>query len=336
VNVPKDLVNHVVFVVDRSSSIADQHLTDRVVSVFDDQVRHLVQLSKTHDQETRVSVFLFSNDTECVVWDKDVLRLPSLKDRYEPHGRTALIDATIVALDDLGQVPCKHGDHAFLVYVITDGYENESVNVSETLAQRIGRLGENWTVAALVPSNESKRAAVSWGFPAENVQVWEVSGRGLDAAEKKVSSATSSFFVGRAAGQRGSKSLFTPDTSKLDQKTVNTTLRRLTPAQYQIHEAREDAEIADFVEARTGLPYVRGRSYYLLRKRETVQPDKEIVLVHKKTAVAYHGPEIRAMLGLPGHEVRINPADAPDYWVYVQSNSVNRKVGLADSVLTRL
>lgn len=91
------------------------------------------------DQETRVTVFQFDDVVECLVYDKDVLRLPSLRNIYGPaRANTALIDATIKAVNELKETPERYGDHAFLCYVLTDGQENASRASAAT------NMGSRW------------------------------------------------------------------------------------------------------------------------------------------------------------------------------------------------
>jgi hypothetical protein len=71
-------------VLDRSGSMA--HLADQVVKVADNQIAYLAKRSKELDQETRVTVYTFGNTTECLFYDKDVLRMPSLKGHYRIDG----------------------------------------------------------------------------------------------------------------------------------------------------------------------------------------------------------------------------------------------------------
>jgi hypothetical protein len=99
----KHLINHVAFVVDRSGSMSD--LKSKTIEVFDNQIKFLAKRSTELNQETRVSVYLFGSTVENVIFDMDVLRLPSLKELYKIEGMTALIDATIQAISDLSSYP---------------------------------------------------------------------------------------------------------------------------------------------------------------------------------------------------------------------------------------
>lgn len=116
--------NHIALVIDESSSMAGH--AGQLIKVTDAQVAYLARRSQELDQETRVSVYMFSNTVRCLIYEKDVLRLPSIAGLYRPHGRTALIDATLKSQEDLRQTATLYGDHAFLTFVLTDGEENES------------------------------------------------------------------------------------------------------------------------------------------------------------------------------------------------------------------
>ena len=193
-----DLINHIVFVIDRSGSM--ENLKDSVISVFDNQIKYLSTRSQELGQETRVSVYLFNNSVRCIVYDKDVMRLPSLKDRYEPVGGTALLDGTIKALDDLEKTAQLYGDHAFLVYVITDGEENESTSKSTDLVRKIGSMPSNWTMAVLVPNQQGVFEAKKFGFPVNNIQIWSTDSAGILKAGENIRAATEQFLTNRQNG----------------------------------------------------------------------------------------------------------------------------------------
>src|SRR5579872_7235660 len=201
-------INHIVMVLDMSSSMT-RH-TRNLIAVADGQVKHLARRSQELDQETRVTIYVFNNNVQCIVYDKDVLRLPSIASFYKPTGSTALIDATMLALDDLALTPEKYGDHAFLVYVLPDGEENVSRrHTGRDLQRRIESLPSHWTVASIVPDMNGKFEAKRVGFPNDNIAVWNPeSASGVAEVGETIRQATESFMTGRASGLRGTKSLF--------------------------------------------------------------------------------------------------------------------------------
>lgn len=117
-------INHIALVLDASSSM--EHLRPAVIKVADAQIAHLAERSKELNMETRITVYTFADATKCVVYDMDVLRLPSIAEFYTPYGWTALMDATVQSQLDLGHTWEGYGDHSYFTIVITDGLENKS------------------------------------------------------------------------------------------------------------------------------------------------------------------------------------------------------------------
>lgn len=101
------------------------------------------------------------------------------------------------------------------------------------------------------------------------------------------------------------------------------------PARFQVLNVDDKVEIRDFVN-NTGATYKKGRGFYQLTKTETIQEQKEVVLVNKETGDMFSGDEARNIIGIPfGQRDRLNPrlTDAVKDWeIFVQSTSVNRKL----------
>lgn len=325
----QNYINHIVFVVDRSGSM--EPLTDSVVRVFDDQVAYLARRSKEVNQETRVSVYLFDTTVECLIYDMDVMRLPSLRGCYHTGGGTALIDATIKAAEDLRKTPELYGDHAFLVYVLTDGEENSSSRYPSTLGVLISDLPENWTFAVMVPDQRGVHEAKKFGFPAENIAVWNVSQKGIQEIGKVITNSTDNFFINRARGIRGTKTLFKLDTSSLSTKIIKNTLEEVKD--YVLINSPTTGQIREIVQIATMRPYVKGSAYYHLDKTETVQAYKQIAIKDKMSGRVYSGQNARILLGLPNNDIRVQPGDFGQYDIFVQSTSVNRKILAGSQVL---
>lgn len=328
-------INHIVFVVDKSASMG--RLQEKVISVFDSQVRRLASRSTELDQETRVSVYVFSHEVECVVYDKDVLRLPSLRQAYRVGGNTALLDATDLAITDLKKTPELYGEHSFLIYVITDGEENCSRNTTPAkLSALIKSLPDHWTLAAFVPNSVGVHEAKQCGFPADNISVWGTTTAGLEEVGEQMFRATDNFMANRAKGIRGTRSLFAFDTKSVTKKAVRRNLDAIDPSMVKVipvKRADNESQIRDLVEKYTRKAYVKGSAYYQLTKKETVQSTKNVCLREISTGKIYTGDSVREMLGLPDYEVRVEPAKHPAFTFFVQSTSVNRKVFEGTEVL---
>jgi hypothetical protein len=358
-------INHVALVIDQSASISDYGLTNAILDVLDGQIAWLVQLSKDMDQETRVSIYTFNDySADCVVFDTDVLRLPSLRGHYRPRGGTPMMSGTVKAISDLKKTAQMYGDHGFLVFVLTDGEENQShvstpaVN-AQAMHSTLTELGENWTVGVLVPNFQGKLRVQNFGFDAGNIAIWNTTAQGVSEVGEEIKAATSSYFTGRAAGVRGTKQLFNTVVAKaVTQDEVNAAnLKPVDPAEFMIipvalsssskleikipsksktkknPDGIKHVEIQPFVEE-TGRPYVMGNAYYRLTKSEKYAYGKGVALVHRTTRKVYRGPECEKLIGLDPSTTRIKPPAVTDeYEVYVKSTSFNRQIEVGGSVL---
>lgn len=325
----QNIINHFGLVLDASSSMSGAHAAS-LIKVADAQIAYWAERSKKVDQETRISVWVFSSasNIECVVWDMDVLRLPSISKFYSPYGQTALIDATGKAISDLNETPQRYGDHSFLLYVITDGQENDSISTPMGLSDVISNLPNNWTLAALVPNANAKHDAKRFGFPSGNVEIWDVnSSTGVEEVGKLIRVATDNYMDGRSHGVRSTTSLFSTDTNTVNAKTISAAgLKPLSTKKYKLVPVPKDSVIRDFT-LECGFQYIVGQGFYELSKTETIQPQKVIAIVERgPKGRVFVGADARAMIGLGDSEVRVRPDFNPDYAVFVQSTSVNRKL----------
>lgn len=319
------LINHVALVLDGSSSMS-MH-TKNLIRVADEQIRHLALRSEELSQETRVSVYLFNTRVECLIFDMDVMRLPSIADLYSASGMTALVDATIKSQNDLATTSQIYGDHAFLTFVLTDGMENASNNPWTSLAKHVTPAAENWTVGFLVPDEQGVAYMKRIGATEGNIAIWDTtSAKGLTDAVSAIKTATDNFMDNRTKGVRGTRSVFSTGLDAVNKVTVATNLEPMPKNQYGLYDVGEKSRIDEFVRA-LGYNYVKGMGYYQLTKTETIQPQKNIIVVDKKTGVAYTGDNARHLIGLPdGVRVRVKPDHNPKYDIFVQSTSVNRNL----------
>lgn len=322
------LINHVAFIVDASSSMGPHR--QAVIRVFDNQIKYLSRKSQEVGQETRVSVYMFENTVSNLVYDIDVMRLPSLTEFYKTHGNTALMDGIIQGVNDLEKTPELYGDHAFLIYTITDGEENCSKIKKEDFVGKIGNLPENWTLIVYVPDGDGVAECKSLGIPKGNIDKWNInSTKGMEEVEKSIEKSSEIFFAARTQGIRGSKNLLTLDISQLSLPNVQMNLVEIDPSSYIILKTPPYIKgkkiiIRPFVESYILGNYTPGSTYYQLTKRETIQKGKIICIKHKKNGKVYSGPQARDLIRLPSHEVQIDPAFSDTFDIFIQSTSTNR------------
>ncbi|MFE4617118.1 vWA domain-containing protein [Streptomyces sp. NPDC056747] len=332
----QNYINHVALVLDASSSMS--HLSGKVVEVADQQIAYLARRSRELDQETRVTVYVFADNVECVIYDKDVLRMPSLKKLYRVGGMTALLAAALKSQRELAQTAQLYGDHSFLTFVLTDGQENASHRcpgapardpreLVQAVAEMIATQEDNWTLAVLVPDQMGKREAMQCGFPKENIAIWDAtSTQGLEEAGQVIQQATEKFMVGRAQGIRGSRAVFSMGADAVNKDTIKAAgLAPVDPSKYQVIPVARDVAIREWV-LESGHTYRTGCAFYQLSKPEKIQAKKQIAVLEKKTDRVYTGPEARALIGLADVETRVKPDHNDDFTIFVQSTSVNRKL----------
>lgn len=258
--------------------------------------------------------------------------------RYDtPGGSTRLWDGVYAAIRELEKVPVEKGsDVAFLVLVTTDGRENDSRDIRvDSLVDKIRELTatDKWTFVFRVPHGY-KRIITSMGVPSHNVIEWSQDEESMAETEVKTSGAFDSFYVGRARGITASTSFYA-DTEKLTASKVAAVAKDVTGDAkfFPVTRDDNDVQIRDFITKKCGR-YEQGRAFYQLTKSEKVQHHKLVALREKATGRVYSGPEARKLIGLPSSgEVNLNPGSSPNYDVFVQSTSVNRKVKFGTQVL---
>lgn len=325
-------ITHISIVLDGSTSMT-RH-TNALIKAVDDLVAFLATRSTELDQETRVSVYLFNSTVKCLIYEKDVLRLPSIAKLYKADGWTALIDAAMISQIDLAMQPQKYGDHAFLTYILTDGVENRSkLYTRQDLVKLLAGQADNWTVATLVPDVQGRIRAQDCGFQKGNIAIWDtVSDSGAEEAVSTIRQATNTYMTARATtGLRGTTQLFSTDIRAVNSQTVASL--NLTPlamgsfAIVKVTDLFDRMPIIDFLKA-NNLRFSLGKNYYQLvgKKREKVQAHKAVAIVEKKTSKVYVGHEARQILGLPEMEVIVKADANPEYDIYIQSTANNRKV----------
>lgn len=332
------LINHVALVLDGSGSM--ESLAKKVVEVADEQVRQLALRSEELKQETRISIYRFwggyqrggGGNVDCLVFDMDVMRSPSIADLYSADGGTPLIDAVIKSQQDLATTSQIYGDHAFLTLVLTDGEENTSKSSWTELAKYTKNAQENWTVGFFVPDKQGERFLTIAGVDKGNITIWDATSvEGVAKAGEVFRGTVDAYMTARSQGVRGTKSLFTQiDTTaaKVNAKTVAMTMKPMDRSTYSLHDVHARQYIGDFVNDTLKLgPYYIGKGFYQFMKPETIQGDKAIIVVNKSTGQAYEGVNARSLIGLtPGVEAKVKPADNPEFDIFVQSKAINRNL----------
>jgi hypothetical protein len=327
ISLQQNLINHVGFVLDASASMRGKE--KELIAVTDDLISFLKEKSQKYNQETRATIYIFGKDSQPACYDIDVLRTPSIASLYEATGdSTALVDATLLAVNEMRQTATLHGDHAFLLYVITDGHENSSRHRDTELHNALSSLPIEWTAAVLVPDRTSQSAAIRCGFDIENTMIWDAtSAAGVVEVGEKIREATDNYFQARQQGVRGTKGIFTLDAQNLTKKAVSSTLDVVPKDKYwEFHVGRKDEVIKDAVESRRHGRYVIGSTFYQLTKTVEIQANKSIAIRDRNNGNVFVGEKARQLLGLPNTTAKVYPIHHIDYDIFVQSTAPNRKL----------
>jgi hypothetical protein len=107
---------------------------------------------------------------------------------------------------------------------------------------------------------------------------------------------------------------------------VSAGLTRVPDGRFQILDVSSDVPISRFVSEHD-LVFRVGRGFYEFTKPETIQENKEIVLMERGSGDIYTGAEAREFIGLPyGRRGKVDPGSigGGTYRVFVQSTSANR------------
>lgn len=245
------------------------------------------------------------------------------------QGGTPLYDGIASMIELLKNLPdANHPDVSFLVMITTDGEECSSRQYNKiTLAKLIAEVAKTnrWTFVFRVPRGTDKHALQDLGIPLGNIQEWDTTDAGMLASTKVTTQAMNNYFTSRTAGTRSTGSFYA-DASQVNLAQLNE-LPKKEFSLYVVPAEDNGIEIRPFV-LRHRTEHLFGSAFYQLTKTEPrVQHDKQILLRERVTGKVFHGPSARAMIGLPSdRNARLHPGDHKNYDIFIQSNSVNRKL----------
>jgi hypothetical protein len=163
----------------------------------------------------------------------------------------------------------------------------------------------------------------------------------MEEASQVITRAHTSYMEARATGLRSTNNLFDMSAAAVNATTIQAAgLTPLDPSEYVLIPVifkppfkEGDDWISTFTES-IGYQYVARRGFYQLTLASVlVQAHKEIAVVEKKSGKVYTGKNARALLGLPDMNVTLKASQNPDYDIFIQSTSNNRKLLLGSKYL---
>lgn len=321
--------NYITFVNDHSGSMA--HLARAAAKDYNSMIDAVKNAASREMLDTVVSVVGVgfgprgtSTKRQVVISNPHVLKPIS---NWSTEGGTPLFDGIHDAIDLMESLPDYNSpDVSFLLSVTTDGQEEHSTKNNRTvLANRIHQLQASgrWTLVFRVPQG-GRRHLQGLNIPYENIQEWETSEAGMKVATAATTRAMDTYYSARAQGATSSTVFYanaqSVNTAALVDITKDVSL-------YVVPDNLNGIEIRDFI-LKHRMEYLKGAAFYQLTKTEArVQPSKLIAVRDRTTGKIYSGNEARNMLGLSTvNNIRLHPGDHGNFDIFIQSESVNRKL----------
>lgn len=160
----------IIFIMDRSGSMIG--FSEDTIGGFNS----FIEKEKEKDITTYVTTILFDNDYEILYERKEINKVEKLTEKeYWPRGSTALLDAigkTITSFE-------RKIDGKALVVIMTDGYENASVEFSKKqIKEMIDK--HDWEFIYLGAEIDSYSEASQFGFSKSRIANYDRSAKAVD------------------------------------------------------------------------------------------------------------------------------------------------------------
>ena len=246
---------------------------------------------------------------------------------WAADGMTPLYDGIYDMIKLFESLPdAKNKNVSFLISVTTDGGENGSYRISapslRSKMQALQATGR-WTFVFRVPKDHAKTVS-DLGVPLNNIHEWETTTEGMEKSSAISQAAMSNYFTARAAGVTSSTTFYA-DATKVDISKLTDISKKASL--YVVPAEDMGIEIRDFI-LRHRMEYLKGAAFYQLTKTEARVGHKKLILIRERnTGQIFAGTDARNMIGMPSDKnARLHPGDHGNYDIFIQSESVNRKL----------
>jgi hypothetical protein len=337
------LQTHCAFCIDESGSVAG--IVKPLVDAYNQTVTDIRQAVLDEGQEASMTALAFGDRVlkhRILYVGQQVQTVkPLVYTDLNPTGMTPLFDSVWRAIKKLDELDDGKPETSFVISVVTDGQENQSVDPGvPTTVREIEKktATDRWTFTFLVPNGSEDSFSRQFSIPRGNVQGWDTkTARGTKEAGIATSAAYRSFFVAKkkgGAGKKMSSKSFYSSTSDLTVREARSALSEITN-QVIFITAIDESQIRQIILG-ANLEWIKGAAFYQLVKTEKKVQDYKMVCLRVKTSgKVYSGQEARNMLGIGGAAgtVRLVPGDHGKFDVFIQSTSVNRNIPIGTEVL---
>lgn len=245
------------------------------------------------------------------------------------RGGTPLWTTTKKLIQMLMALPdANRSEVSFLVLMTTDGQATDSNQYGDlrALMDPLLRTGR-WSFVARVPKGINQtyvNALLNLGIPKGNIQYWETTAAGMAASTAQTQTAMTGYFRARSAGAK-STSGFYADASQVNVAALEDISKKVSL--YVVPEVDNGIEIRPFI-LQHRMEYLKGAAFYQLTKTEArVSHTKQVLVRDRATGKIFAGAQARQMIGLPSdRNARLHPGDHKNFDLFIQSESVNRKL----------
>jgi transcriptional regulator with XRE-family HTH domain len=335
--VKRRLRNKIALVLDNSGSMTSYK--KEALAAFN---KNISDWASIPDQENEISVIMFDTRVHLpirrnmLIDSSNVRQALIREDEYNPGGSTALFDAVRAGIIGLQSSPVPIGvDVAYILIVVTDGFENISCNIKEAkrLMQDVQGT-DRWTLTFQLPRGNANEFSRQHNVPLGNCLEWDLDQAGIQEASRHTTLSVMNYASARRAGARSSKSFYTTDMSNVSSQVVRSKLDDVSD-KVKVWEVKGETDIRSFCEGRSRKPLLKGAAFYQLTKTEKkVQDHKLLAIREKGKPGVFVGPNARQLLGLPiSGTVKVVPGNHGNFDIFVQSTSTNRKLVRGTNVI---
>lgn len=185
----KNTTTAVSFILDESGSM--DSIKPSVIEGFN---KYISELKKQKGNIVFTLTKFDTNGIRTPYENKDIKKVEKLTDKtYQPNAMTPLYDACVKTIERISETK---SDKAFLVAIMTDGYENSSTEHNEEcltdLIKKLQAKG-NWTFVFLGANQDSWATAQRLGISKGNVMDWQATSTGTNQAFAAMAMATRNF-----------------------------------------------------------------------------------------------------------------------------------------------
>lgn len=244
------------------------------------------------------------------------------------NGGTPLYDGIGSMIELLSSLPdADKEDVSFLVMTTTDGEEMHSRKYDDKalrdLIAKVSATGR-WTFVFRVPKHASLSKIAALGIAKDNMQLWDTTAAGMAASTVATTQAMDSFFAARSAGAK-STSAFYANAAAVNVAALEDVTKKVSL--YVVPQEANGIEIRDFILTHR-MDYLKGAAFYQLTKTEAkVSHTKQVLVRDRPTGKIFAGKDARTMINLPSdRNARLHPGDHKNFDIFIQSESVNRKL----------